>query len=794
MSATAKKSLLSQPIGFDVDGPRAKRANATNAYLDCPCCSKRFLMTELEEHVNRCLLKQGGMPSPPQKKAVGRTPTKGAKTNIAKNKVKPHKRPRRAQRSPSATIDAPAASVPAMDRRRSAATSALRATIPPPRLPPAADEVRIQPESMVGKRTVLVEPKFGQLVEAATFRPTLEEFKDPLAYIQSIHVIAHDQGIAKIIPPVPPHEWLDGEVFQKVVKSDTFYFQTKVQDVGGLSHRGTPQAFIEIVNHYRSKLSLPPFTKCREVAGKRLRMNRLFDTVSAAGGSAVVDRDDAWKEVAAQLNFPVFPANVEAIKAVYDEVIRPVEHMIPAALSHQAASSAQPSPGMRAVDAPSKANQSSASNQAATGHQATGVHPAEVKEGLSYEGMAPGEGPIVVDDDEDDDLPTELLAEEDPFGFIMGRVYNLHGFTQQSTKFFRKWFNLPPGTPLDEVLLEEIESEFWSIVNDSERRCRVLYGSDLDVNSHGSGFSENAKTPWNLRTLAWHAKSLLRHLPEPISGITVPMIYVGMLFSAFCWHTEDTHLYSINYLHTGHPKVWYGVGSTFAEIFEATMKKCLPELFKDDPGLLFHLVTMLSPLELQRHGVPVVRAVQNAGEFIVTFPRAYHAGFNAGFNVAEAVNFACSDWLPYADVCPTQYSFLRSMVFSHQELAYIAFSNSQDPKELDALFPALLAYARTERHRRHVLVTQGLQLACRWETKSNQLNSKPCHACMNECYFSAVVCPCNPEKIACLNVSHVLSMCSCPFSSRVLLERKKVAELTDLITSSLNRYLPGTVG
>lgn len=64
------------------------------------------------------------------------------------------------------------------------------------------------------------------------------------------------------------------------------------------------------------------------------------------------------------------------------------------------------------------------------------------------------------------------------------------------------------------------------------------------------------------------------------------------------------------------------------------MKKCLPELFKDDPGLLFHLVTMLSPLELQRHGVPVVRAVQNAGEFIVTFPRAYHAGFNSGVCIA----------------------------------------------------------------------------------------------------------------------------------------------------------------
>ena len=118
-----------------------------------------------------------------------------------------------------------------------------------------------------------------------------------------------------------------------------------------------------------------------------------------------------------------------------------------------------------------------------------------------------------------------------------------------------------------------------------------------------------------------------------------------MCFSSFCWHTEDHWSYSINYLHWGEPKTWYGIPGDYAEQFENVVQEIAPELFEAHPDLLHHLVTIVNPNVLMSKGVPVVRTNQEAGEFIVTFPRSYHAGFNQGYNLAEAVNFATADWV-----------------------------------------------------------------------------------------------------------------------------------------------------
>lgn len=84
---------------------------------------------------------------------------------------------------------------------------------------------------------------------------------------------------------------------------------------------------------------------------------------------------------------------------------------------------------------------------------------------------------------------------------------------------------------------------------------------------------------------------------------------------------------------------------------------------------MVYQVTQLSPSVLKSEGVPVYRAIQKAGEFVLTFPRAYHSGFNCGFNCAEAVNVAPMDWLSHGQCAVELYSEQRRKTsISHDKL------------------------------------------------------------------------------------------------------------------------------
>ena len=53
----------------------------------------------------------------------------------------------------------------------------------------------------------------------------------------------------------------------------------------------------------------------------------------------------------------------------------------------------------------------------------------------------------------------------------------------------------------------------------------------------------------------------------------------------------------------------------------------------------------------------MVKSVHLENEFMISRCSAYHSGFNFGYNIAEAVNFALKDWLEVA----TKASYCRCL-------------------------------------------------------------------------------------------------------------------------------------
>ncbi|XP_054581063.1 lysine-specific demethylase 4D-like [Eptesicus fuscus] len=107
---------------------------------------------------------------------------------------------------------------------------------------------------------------------------------------------------------------------------------------------------------------------------------------------------------------------------------------------------------------------------------------------------------------------------------------------------------------------------------------------------------------------------------------------------------QDMGLYSINYLHFGEPKTWYAVPPEHGQRLERLARELFPGSSRGCEAFLRHKVALISPSVLKENGVPFSRITQEAGEFMVTFPYGYHAGFNHGFNCAEAINFATPRW------------------------------------------------------------------------------------------------------------------------------------------------------
>ncbi|XVF54611.1 hypothetical protein PTKIN_Ptkin05aG0195700 [Pterospermum kingtungense] len=267
-----------------------------------------------------------------------------------------------------------------------------------------------------------------------------------------------------------------------------------------------------------------------------------------------------------------------------------------------------------------------------------------------------------------------------------GDFYTFQEFEAKAKNFERNYLKKysKKGGSLSAL---EVETLFWKATVD--KPFSVEYANDMpgsafvplnSKKSSGGGREAGVEgvtvgeTQWNMRAVSRAKGSLLRFMKEEIPGVTSPMVYIAMLFSWFAWHVEDHDLHSLNYLHMGAGKTWYGVPRDAAVAFEEVIRVD-GYAGEFNPLVTFRTLgektTVMSPEVFVRVGIPCCRLVQNAGEFVVTFPRAYHSGFSHGFNFGEAANIATPEWLRVAkDAAIRRASINYPPMVSHYQLLY----------------------------------------------------------------------------------------------------------------------------
>ncbi|KAL4090574.1 hypothetical protein QTP88_025380 [Uroleucon formosanum] len=543
----------------------------------------------------------------------------------------------------------------------------------------------------------------AHMLDAPTFYPSEEDFKDPLEYFEIVKPIAQKYGICRVVPP---------SSFKPECKvSDDMRFTAYNQYVHKMMNRWGPNVreMIAMKKYLETQsivLSNPPL-----IGGMELDLPKLYHTVQELGGLKEVIELDKWCRVADLMKIPKSAQDrVTKLDDIYCKYLLPYD-----TLSH---------------DERQKLI-------------------AEVDKEWKQ---------ICKKGDTDDELYEDVND-----CIAKGRSIALSAYYRVARNTVAMWFKeqqqqqQPSGghssstSAVATVRAEDVESLYWKNVQDRKNHICVLSGS-IDSGAEGYGFPTTktatfTKHPWNLKVLTNNPESVLKSL-GPVMGMTVPTIHMGMVFSACCWYKDPHGLPWIEYLHTGADKVWYGVPSSQSDLFRVAMKRLLPRAVAEGQNHHTWLAAdsgMVPPSRLLDHGVTLTRTVQKPGQFLIVMPRAYTCNVSTGYVISESVYFTQPGWLNGAEkIFQDLQKNCEPAAFSFEKLLINMSTDSRTPQNILKQLLNMLSNMRDcEVALRSQLVEDlGLKASERIRpstSKSNEHNDDyECDVCHSILYISMV--------------------------------------------------------
>ncbi|CDY07685.1 BnaA03g18260D [Brassica napus] len=359
----------------------------------------------------------------------------------------------------------------------------------------------------------------------------------------------------------------------------------------------------------------------------------------------------------------------------------------------------------------------------------------------------------------------------------------------------------------------DVEKEFRKLLENPFVELGVLYGNNIDTKTFGSGFplsgsSESCKyktSGWNLNNTAKLPGSLLTF--DDCESVCVPRLSVGMCLSSQLWKSEKERLYSLCYLHTGAPRVWYSVAGCHRYKFKAFMESFVPKVSGEQSKRSYDSVMAMSPYALHMEGIPVTRCVQNRGQYVILFPGTYYSAVDCGFNCLEIANFATLDWLPHKEIDALQnQEKKRKSLLSYDKVLFGAASEavkclkeySLTKKETsgnmrwfnacgkEGMFSNTVK-SRVKKEKSRVQYLSGPLKPQRMKESFDDVSKRACCVCFVDLHLSAVQCSCSADRYSCL--SHMKNLCACPYDKKSFLYRYTIDELNILAEALEQRKL-----
>jgi len=341
--------------------------------------------------------------------------------------------------------------------------------------------------------------KFEPIPDAAIFRPTIEEFADPLGYINQIRTIAESYGICKIIPPrswKPPF----------CIDMDNFKFTPRVQRLNELEANTRIKInFLEKLSNFwelqGNKFRVPILER------KPIDLYKLYKTVEAMGGIETVTKNKQWCQLLRNLDLKE-PTSARYLKIHFENILYPYLLFEAGVTFPQNYKDKDIESSYSSFDEDSILNEKKKKKGAKKLVEKI-EDKIELIKCLNCK-RGDDEAFILLCDGCDDSYHTfclipalkeipkgdwrcpKCIAEickkpTEQYGFEQSKkTYTLSQFGDMANKFKQEYFQKNNLTD------EDVEKEFWRILSCPDEPVLVEYGADLHTQDKGSGFPTNA--------------------------------------------------------------------------------------------------------------------------------------------------------------------------------------------------------------------------------------------------------------------------------------------------------------